>query len=229
MTSVSAAVPVAGPVFLRQLARLAGSGAGHADSPPLAGTLAQWIDWQRAVTLAAALDGRMPDATDAAAPDPELAAACAQRHAQLGEAIAADPALTVGDAAPAAESPDFAPFRARHLAHQRAMLAATGRLRGRLRDALAAIPRFARLAEVDAAMEQALAPREHVLLGGLPDLLAAHFLRLREQAASAPLPQGDWLDRFRLDMRALLLAELDLRFSPIEALLAALRTAEPTP
>src|SRR5690606_16878690 len=129
--------------------------------------------------------------------------------------------------APAAADPGFAPFRARHQAHQRAMLAATGRLRGRLRDLVAAAPSLVRLAEVDAALEQALAPREHALLGQLPDLVAEHFARLRAQ--HVPGGPGAWLDRFRLDLRDLLLAELDLRFSPVHALLAALATDQPPP
>ena len=35
---------------------------------------------------------------------------------------------------------------------------------------------------------------------------------------------GAWLDTFRKDMRSVLLAELDIRFQPVEGLLAALRT-----
>lgn len=37
------------------------------------------------------------------------------------------------------------------------------------------------------------------------------------------VPDG-WLDVFRKDMQSVLLAELDVRFHPIEGLLAALRT-----
>ena len=229
MTSVSRPVPVAGPVFLRQLARVAGAGADDGHDTPLAATLAHWIDWPRAVVLAGALDGRLPDAADAPLPEPGLADACAQRHAQLREAILADPLLAVPAPAPDGADVDFAPFRARHLAHQRAMLTATGRLRGRVRDRLAAAPYLARLGEVDAALEQALAPREHALLGQLPDLLAGHFERMRVQAEAAGTATDAWLARFRLDLRDLLLAELDLRFSPIQALLAALGTADPTP
>ena len=80
---------------------------------------------------------------------------------------------------------------------------------------------------MDAALEQALAPREHALLGQLPDLVAEHFARLRAQ--HVPGGPGAWLDRFRLDLRDLLLAELDLRFSPVHALLAALATDQPPP
>ena len=74
------------------------------------------------------------------------------------------------------------------------MLAATGRLRGRLRDMVAARPALARLAEVDAAMEQVLAPREHALLSSVPDLMAAHFERMGvkpvDTAIAATSPQA---------------------------------------
>ncbi|KXU82703.1 hypothetical protein CI15_34950 [Paraburkholderia monticola] len=40
----------------------------------------------------------------------------------------------------------------------------------------------------------------------------------------APLASDAWLDAFRKDMQSVLLAELDVRFQPVEGLLAALRT-----
>ena len=218
--------PVAGPVFVRLLARVAGvdTGAG----PPLAATLAQWIDWPRAVVLAGALDGRLPN--DEAAPpgtDEDIATACTQARAQLRGEILGDRLLAPADEPQDEAAIDFAPLRARYVAHQRAALVATGRLRGRLRELCAACAPLARLAEVDAAMEQILAPREHVLLSGVPDLLAGHFERLRQQVpATTP---AVWLPRFRHDMRELLLAELDLRFSPVDALIAALAPADPSP
>ena len=222
--------PLAGPVFVRLLARLAdaGAGAGAGAGPPLAATLAQWIDWPRAVTLAGALDDRLAVPTEGPALDEAEQAACLRVRAQLRAEILDDALLAVPGLPPDEAAPDFAPFRTRYLAHQRAALVATGRLRGRLREMLAASPRLARLAEVDAAMEQVLAAREHALLSGVPDLLGHHFDRLRQKASPAATAAA-WLDRFRLDMRELLLAELDLRFSPVEALLAALRTPEPTP
>ena len=36
-------------------------------------------------------------------------------------------------------------------------------------------------------------------------------------------PPGPWLERFRQEMRGLLLAELDLRLQPVEGLLEACR------
>jgi hypothetical protein len=119
-------------------------------------------------------------------------------------------------------------------------------LRGRLRGMLAAkTPAMARLAVVDAVMERALGERERNLLGAVPGMLAGPFERLREaelQALAAavadsdateapeasedaaPITPGAWLDVFRKDMQSVLLAELEVRFQPVEGLLAALRT-----
>jgi uncharacterized protein DUF3348 len=116
------------------------------------------------------------------------------------------------------------------------MQAATGNLRGRLRDMLAQrTADLARLAAVDAAMERVLSPREQTLLTRVPALLGEHFerLRLAEQKMLADaqasedtsaIAPGAWLDVFRKDVQSILLAELDVRFQPVEGLLAALRT-----
>ena len=56
-----------------------------------------------------------------------------------------------------------------------------------------------------------------------PTLLGRHFDRLKQAKADAP---GDaWLATFRRDLQDVLLAELDVRFHPIDALLAALRSS----
>jgi hypothetical protein len=142
------------------------------------------------------------------------------------------------DASAAAIDPSFLPYRQHCLAMQRAMQAATGQLRGRLRDMLARqSPAKARLAEVDAVMEATLSPREQALLAIVPGLLGQHFQRLRDAGApdtsadadtsaddTPATPAGPWLARFRQDMRSALLAELEIRFHPIDGLLAALRT-----
>ena len=221
------------PAFARLLARLA-----DADIPPsgpgLGERLGQWIDWNRAVVLARALDGRLPEAGvtgDAAGDVAADAAECARIRASLAEAIASERGLNL----PAAAAPDYAPFRQYCLAMQRAMQTASGRLRGRLRDMLARQSAAkARLAEVDAVMEATLSPREHSLLSHVPVLLGLHYQRLHDAAAHDPAdaaasdptaaPTGPWLATFRQDLRIALLAELDVRFHPIDGLLAALRT-----
>ena len=230
--------PVRGPALIRLLARLT-----HADVPPpsapLPDRLSQWLDWTQAIALSTALDGRPADASGAPAFDTAEEEECARLRASLAES-----ALTAFAAAPehGDRNPvDFAVFRQHYLTHQRRMQAATGRLRGRLRDMLAQCsPAMARLADVDAVMEQALSPREHALLAAVPALLGEHFERLRQSqdnaSADASVDTGTpgaaheaWLDTFRKDLQGVLLAELELRFQPIEGLLAALRTCQREP
>lgn len=229
-----------GPTFIRLLARLTDDTLPQGGPAP-AERLSQWIDWTRAVVLSKVLDAKASEAEqDAQVVDRDDAAACAKARATLLASITEAPELLIpqsqaagassdadadADAAPAAAI-DFAPFRQRHLALQRSMLIATGRLRGDLRDRLAQRSAdMARLAEVDAVMEGALSPREHALLGAVPALLETHFERLRAAAgASATDPSAAWLDGFRRDMQGVLIAELDVRFQPVEGLLAALRT-----
>ncbi|MET0288357.1 MAG: DUF3348 domain-containing protein [Pseudoxanthomonas sp.] len=227
--------PVAGPAFIRQLARLT-----DAEIPlptaTLSDRLGHWVDWNRALVLSKALDGAIPVAApETQAFDDDVAAECARARTTLAESIQNDPLPATkphGSAAPA-PCPEFAPFRQRHQHLQRAILTATGRLRGRLRDMLAQqSAEKARLAEVDAVMEMTLSPREQSLLARVPDLLGEHFARLHARApdvqappeAETPPAPAPWLLAFHHDMRQVLLNELDVRFHPIEALLAALRT-----
>ena len=214
--------PVRGPTFIRLLARLI-----DADVPPshpsLSDRLSQWIDWTRAVALSRALGGT-PSAAGLVVPvfDSTEEEACLRTRSSLANAIAGGDRL--GDAH---ATVDYTVFGQHYLSMQRAMQIATGRLRGRLRDMLAGTsPELARLAAIDALMEGVLSPREHRLLAAVPALLGTHFERLRH-AAHSPAPAATdkaWLEAFRRDMQGVLLAELDVRFLPIEGLLAALRT-----
>ncbi|MBN6149974.1 DUF3348 domain-containing protein [Xanthomonas sp. AmX2] len=232
--------PVPGPAFIRLLARLTDLDVAQS-SPALSDRLSQWIDWTRAVALFKALDGALP-AADAPGIDSGVEDECARVRASLAGTIAGLESLPAsrpdaGQGGDADTAPDYAPFQRRCVDTQRAMQAATGRLRGRLRDMLAhRSADMARLAEVDAVMELTLSPREQALLGTVPVLLGTHFERLRQAEATAPagdaaMPAsataaspGAWREVFVRDMRSVLLAELDVRFQPIEGLLAALRT-----
>jgi hypothetical protein len=220
---------VRGPTFIRLLARLT-----EIDVPPpqpsLSDRLSDWIDWTRVVALSRVLDGKPPAAGSGPAFDDAEEAAYAATRTSLSNAIAAClelPASTQADVEPA--QADYAVFQQHYLAMQRAMLTATGRLRGRLRDLLVGLSAdSARLAELDALMEAVLSPREQALLAAVPTLLGTHFERLRlaaQPADDAPGAAADaWLNLFRKDMQGVLLAELDVRFLPLEALLAALRS-----
>ena len=207
---------VRGPTFIRLLATLTD---GDIAAPPssLSDRLSQWLDWTHALALSTALDGRPADAPGAPVFGAAVEAECADLRASLAASIAAE-----RDVVMPGDGTDYAAFRPRILTLQRRMQAGTGHLRGRLRDMLAnASADMARLAELDAAMERTLSPREHGLLGNVPALLGAHFERLRDGDAT-----GAWMDAFRRDMQSVLLAELDVRFQPVEGLLAALRTCQ---
>src|SRR5690606_24079456 len=100
---------------------------------------------------------------------------CRQARAALAADIAREASRVLD-----ADAATTADVRKRYVARQRAMQSVTGRLRGRLRDRLAAHSAdLARLAEVDAVMELVLSPKEHALLASVPDLLGAHLERLR--------------------------------------------------
>ena len=66
-------------------------------------------------------------------------------------------------------------------------------------------------------MAQVLSVQERRLLATVPSLLERHYKRLRDEHEG-----DDWAELFRQDMRAVLLAELDLRMQPVEGLMEAL-------
>jgi hypothetical protein len=101
-------------------------------------------------------------------------------------------------------------------------------LRRRLRSSLAdRSASLAKLAELDIVMEQVVGAQERALLATVGARLEPRFDQLRgtrdDAASEAPVQPGPWLERFRQEMRGLLLAELDLRLQPVEGLLEACR------
>jgi hypothetical protein len=197
-----------------QLAGLLGEAAAAETGPAgedAAQRLGQWLGAFDAVSLRSALRAiGSPGAAGtasagspaalAARADPEQVRVLEQDLAQVREALAK---LAAPDA-------DAALDRRRHLELQRTMEPRIGRLRDRVRQALAkASPRLARLAALDAAMEQAFSAREQKLLVTLP-ALAERRLAERGQAAEDAL-------------RQVLLAELELRLEPVRGLIEAFR------
>ena len=235
-----------GPTLIRLLARLADVEVTESRQS-LSDRLSQWLHWTDAIALSTALSGNVPAVTPGAQAPVISAeeAECARVRSTLANAIAGGgahaakrygTAKTSAHAAPMDAAIDYAAFRQIYLSMQQTMETGIGNLRGRLRTKLSAgTPGMSRLAEVDAVMERALSPRERSLLATVPGLLGGHFERLRKAerdtltAAQAPedapaTTPGAWLNVFRKDMQSVLLAELDLRFQPVEGLLAALRT-----
>lgn len=229
MEQVSRRTGFTGPALIRLLARLA-DGDVRESRQAFADRLGQWLNWTDAISLSAALNGSPAAAPSGARVGASAAEAeCARARAALVKAIAEDstPAPSMSTSA------DFSPYRRRYLARQQAMEAGIGPLRARLRAMLAAgSPAMARLAGVDAVMEQVLVEHERSLLSTVPVLLEKHFERLRRAAQPQDEPDTEaqpeaWLDVFRKNMQDLLLAELDFRLQPIEGLLEALRMRQP--
>lgn len=223
--------PVAGPTFIRLLARVVDAAVEPSGAAPSA-RLGQWIDWTRAVALSRALDRPLDAPPPAQRGDDPAAEVAGVRHALA--ARIADPEAWARALPPdPADDTGFAAARKHYASLQHAMQAGTGRLRGALRDRLAAgTPSQARLAELDAVMEQIASPREQQLLASVPALLAERYDRLHHQGGPArdggdllatAAPETAWSDGFRQDLQQLLQAELELRFMPLDGLLAALR------
>ena len=234
-----------GPTLIRLLARLTDADVPD-DRQSLSDRLSQWLGWTHAITLSSALNGHPPVvAPDARATARAVENECARVRASLTNAIVDDsvfaalkqrgPTQVSAQASTTDASVDYSVFRQRYLFMQREMETAIGTLRERLRVALAArTPEMARLAMVDAVMERALGPREQSLLSAIPALLAKYFERLRQAEAAGNVDtqasgiaeeqtHRAWLDVFRKDMQSVLLAEMEVRFQPVEGLLAALR------
>jgi hypothetical protein len=174
-------------------------------------------------------------------PDPSTAApGPARRGVAATTEAGRRPGLARGAAPAAAEPPDpadgFGPYRDRCAAVQQAMQQRLGPLRHRLRAAVGdASPALARLAAVDAVMEQVVGERERAVAAAVVRRLERHHDRLRAAAAGTDAAAdtgtgtapGSWPARLAQAAREVLLAELDFRMQALEGLLEALRGALP--
>lgn len=214
----------------------------------LAERLGDWLDFKDALALFSALNAQAAADGGTTASATAIAGArhaCKRVRAALAESIASDgvsqpgkarielPVPTAQDTAE--EAADFEPWRRYYLAHQRDMNANIGALRATVRAALARrSPALAKLAALDAVMDQALAERERALLATVPALLEQRFGQRLDahraavadsQAADDPaawMGPGGWLAGFCAELKAVLLAELELRLQPVTGLLEAL-------
>jgi len=197
------------------------AGTGHAASrSPFAERLGVWLGWPGAIALSAALNAGTTQPGSGRWHHQGNAEADFQRvRATLQASIAA------GADEPASSPTDFGPHRRHCIAQQQAMHDAVAALRQRLRQALARqSAQGARLAGIDAVLEQALATQEQGLLSLVVLRLQAHFERLQHTSAAG----RPWQEVFRDDRDRVLQAELAHRLLPAQGLLDALRTKEPT-
>jgi hypothetical protein len=228
--------PLTGSAFVRALASLNDVPAAAAPDA-FAQRLAQWFDWTHAFSLSAAL-GESGDRPHVApfggqgalsADEREFARVRAVLAKTIADAPGGAPAprrvnrpLPGAAVAPAETPVDFAAYRQRYSACQLAMETQIVPLRRRLRSSLAdRSAGLAKLAELDIVMEQVVGAQERALLATVGARLEPRFDALRGTSDDAS--PGPWLERFRQEMRSLLLAELDLRLQPLEGLLEALR------
>ena len=208
---------VAGSELTRLLAHLAAPASAPA-RPVFAERLGRWLGWTDAIALSSALQAGPAVPAGAPARGVGDEEADFQRvRAALSASIAAGPDDT-------GTSPtDFGPHRRHCAARQQAIHEAVGALRRRLREALARRSTAgARLAAIDAVIDQALAAQERTLLGLVPLRLQARFEQLHRAAGGSDA----WLPLFLDDMNHVLQAELAHRLLPAQGLLDTLR--EPT-
>ncbi|MDR5774617.1 MULTISPECIES: DUF3348 domain-containing protein [unclassified Caballeronia] len=233
MVQAQTRTALSGPALVRLLARIANLDV-HEPAASLSDRLSQWLGWTDAIALSTALADAPPaPLVPMHSGAHALEEACMRMRASLVNAVAGGEKPAAGRHRARVPTPppddlslDFAAFRQRYVSLQQTMETNIGPLRGRLRAALAAqSPDLARLAAVDAVMEQALSARERSLLAHVPVLLGKYFERMKRAAADQAAPVSNaWLEAFRDDMRHVSLAELEVRFQPVEGLLSALRT-----
>ena len=208
--------PLTGSAFIRSLAALNNVHA-PASQDDFAQRVTQWFGWTHTFALSAAL-------SEAPAPMPATTAGADEReYARVRNALVNFVIETASMAVDA--SADFTTHRRRYTTCQQTMECQITPLRRRVRATLAGSgsPDLAKLAKLDAVMEEVIGVQERLLLSTVPGLLQPRFDNLRS-TSEWPSHPGRWPETFRQDMRALLLAELDLRLQPVEGLLAAQRT-----
>ncbi|MFG6414144.1 DUF3348 family protein [Roseateles sp. DC23W] len=196
---------------------------------PVAARLGAGLGWADAIGLSQVLATAPGSAADAATRREALDwALAALERLRADLAAGFDDALLSRDADDVA--PDnlpladlLAPFRLHHAQQQRAMAARVATLRDRLRPRLAEVSgELARLAQLDAVLERAMAGAERQALAGLPALLTK-----RAETHQAVDPRR-WRARFWADLQRLLRAELDLRLQPVLGLIEPLEALHPT-
>ncbi len=228
--------------LVRSLSRL--SVVDVADSnQPLAERLGGWLGVTNAIAVFAALNpGSAPTpATPSGAPSPggvTLPEELSRVRMALTNSIMGGNARIkppqAGPGTPMEVRADFSAYRRYILAQQRHMAASIRPLRLGARETLSACSSgLRRLADLDAALDRALAPREDDLLTAVPSLLEKRFENLREAHRAALIESGEeddperwmlpdqWLAVFHRELQDVLLAELELRLQPVVGLIEA--------
>lgn len=224
-----------------------------ADAGDVGQRLGDWLHFRHAIALQTFIGEVDDPSARPAAPTARVdGEVLSQRFAQVRAAL--EQSITEGTppapGMPRIEQPDtelehpidpktaFDPFRRYCTGHQRQMDSIIRSLRLQLRGMLdKGTTPHRQLAALDAIFENVLVERESRLLGHIPPgfekrfakALKQHMKHLLEAAeadASAPR-SAPWLGPLFEDMRAGLLAELDLRLQPVLGLIEALTSPLP--
>lgn len=147
---------------------------------------------------------------------------------QAQDALAASIMTTPLRLEPAQGQPAFAPYHQLYGDLQRHMSLQVETVRQKARHTLSqASGRLAQLAVLDDVMQQALGVREQKALSAMPALLEQLFRRstlapsVEDETVLSLGGEGADTDGFLQEMRALLLAELDVRMQPVWGLVDA--------
>lgn len=107
----------------------------------------------------------------------------------------------------------FSPYHRFYAAHQRDLDIKVSSLHCQIRDMVAGIsPGMAQLSLLDKVLTETFVSRTRKFLNTVPRLLGVHF----ENLAQAEGESTDaWLDQFCGDMKAVLLAEIEVRLMPV--------------
>lgn len=247
MTSVQPRVRLHSSELLRCLASQ-GLVDATVDAGDIGQRLGDWLHFRHAIALQGLLgEVDKPDAMTAQPTARVDATVLRQRFADVRTALEAS--ITKGSApAPGMariEQPEtelahpidpktaFDPFRRYGLGHQRQMEQVIKGLRAQLRGMLdKGTPAQRQLALLDAIFENVLLERESRLLGQITIAFEKRFAKalqtqlhqeLQAAQADGPAPRtAPWLGPLLEDLRAALLAELDLRLQPVLGLIEAL-------
>ncbi len=209
------------PPLIRSLQGLAPEGFERPQQD-VAQQLGDWLSAMDSIQLDGGLQAIQAFAATARAPGQPvnvqgmqdlLSRAHAEVHAQI---VAVCQPASAEDDAPQ----DYATHHKRYQDLQKQMGNRVAQCRGQLRQAMSkGSPRLRQLVAMDAVMEKLFGEREQRLMGAVPVLLEKRFAALREQTAAEgghALAQA-----FAPDMQAMLEAELQARWLPLQGLLEA--------
>lgn len=117
----------------------------------------------------------------------------------------------------AVEPLSFGPYHRFYAAHQRDLDIKVSSLHSQIRDLVAGLsPEMAQLSMLDKALTETFLLRTRKFLNTVPRILATHF----ETLAQTEGTHADaWLEQFCGDMKAVLLAEIEVRLMPVLGLI----------